>query len=111
MMNDGMVSTHADDESPLSQYVRMFCELHMLTESDLGETENADRLRDETDLPWRRLTAEDHGILDKLAIEMSRLGVGGHEPTTTTNMLQQNHGNTADFVESVRLMCELHNLT
>jgi tetratricopeptide (TPR) repeat protein len=54
----------------MSRYVHLLVELHRLTALNLDETEAADQLRDEMDLPWRRMTPEELRMVRDLSADL-----------------------------------------
>lgn len=59
-----------DPRSHLSNFVRLFVELHRLVASGAGESDQADDLRDEMDHPWYRLSDIELRMTDILAVNL-----------------------------------------
>jgi hypothetical protein len=46
--------------SPLQRYLDLYHQIRLLIAEGLGESDEADALRDRTDTPWWEMTPEDH---------------------------------------------------
>ena len=51
------------------EYVELLRQLHVLIDTGLGESSEADAIRDRMDEPWRRLTSEEIAEIDRLLAE------------------------------------------
>ncbi len=51
------------------EYVELLNELHVLIETGLGESPEADAIRDRMDEPWRHLTKEEIAEIDRMSAE------------------------------------------
>jgi tetratricopeptide (TPR) repeat protein len=54
----------------LSRYVHLLVQLHKLTARNLDETDAADAVRDEMDLPWKRMTPEELRMVRELSADL-----------------------------------------
>jgi DNA-binding NarL/FixJ family response regulator len=51
------------------EYVELLRQLHVLIDTGLGESSEADAIRDRMDGPWRHLTSEEIAEIDRLSAE------------------------------------------
>jgi hypothetical protein len=56
------------------RYVRQLIKLHALIAQGKGDEEEADRLRDEMEEPWRHLSSEEIALLDDLSADLYTVG-------------------------------------
>lgn len=64
----------ASKSEAVHEYVRLLLELHQLIANDRGDSEAADRVRDQMDGPWRKLTPQEIQVLRGLSSDLYSLG-------------------------------------
>ena len=70
-----MIESSAPVTSDFTDYCRFFCQLRWLVASGQDESAEAETLRDDMDVLWRRLTSADLDRLDALADDLSHIGI------------------------------------
>ncbi len=65
------------EKSAFVEYVQLLKQLHVLIDSGLGESSEADAIRDRMDEPWRHLTSEEIAEIDRMSAEPRSPGPGG----------------------------------
>lgn len=71
-----------------TEYTRRLCRLRTLAASGQDENAEAERLRDEMDVLWRRLTSADLDRLDALALDLSHVGIDRDYSGTVPDALE-----------------------
>jgi tetratricopeptide (TPR) repeat protein len=59
-----------DPRTDVTNYVRLFVELHRLVASGAGDSDQADELRDQMDRPWYKLSDAEMRMTDILAVNL-----------------------------------------
>lgn len=65
-----------EQKSAFVQYTELYRQLHDLIERGLGESSQADAIRDRMDEPWSRLTREEIAVIDQLPASPGENGDG-----------------------------------
>lgn len=71
-----MIAQSSRSSRWLQEYVTYLVRLHRLISKELGDSEEADALRDQMDPPWKKLTEDEIRLIDGLSADLYRL----HEP-------------------------------
>lgn len=80
-----------DPRIHLTNYVRLFVELHRLVASGAGDSDHADELRDQMDRPWFNLSDVEMRMTDILAVNLYDFDDGRYEKVPDEQLLIDLH--------------------
>lgn len=75
-----MIATTTSEQTALSKYCERLLELHRLIAAGKCDTDEADRVRDTMDAPWRKLTQDQIKLVRGLSADLYTIGAERKSP-------------------------------
>lgn len=77
-----MVESARNVNPHFTSYIRLLVQLHQLIAEGKGESDDADRVRDQMDVHWYQLNGEELALADGLSADLYTLGVDRSSPAS-----------------------------
>ena len=98
-MRSEPVTTSPHEPSAIHLYSKWLRQLHALIAEGKGDDDEADKLRDEMDLPWRQLNKDELNFVQGLSADLYTLSLDSHIKHPLTGGINSN-----DFAAELRIM-------